>query len=97
MVESIMTKAPTADLWPGQTDEAELGLTYELIDNILYDIEQQHLCKDELYKKYDKESVDKIIKRVISNSFKRRTPFICQSGINKRCAIDENIFLNLDK
>lgn len=97
MVESIMIKAPTADLWPGQTDEAELGLTYELIDNILYDIEQLHLCKDELYKKYDKESVDKIIKRVISNSFKRHTPFICQSGINKRDAIDENIFLNLDK
>ena len=97
MVESIMIKAPTADLWPGQTDEAELGLTYELIDNILYDIEQLHLCKDELYKKYDKESVDKIIKRVISNSFKRHTPFICQSGINKRGSIDENIFLNLDK
>ncbi len=97
MVESIMTKAPTADLWPGQTDEAELGLTYELIDNILYDIEHLHLCKDELYKKYGQESVDKIIKRVISNSFKRHTPFICQSGINKRCAIDENIFLNLDK
>lgn len=97
MVESIMKKAPTADLWPGQTDEAELGLTYELIDNVLCDIEQQHLCKDELYKKYDKESVDKIIKRVIFNSFKRRTPFICQSGINKRSAIDENLFLNLDK
>ena len=97
MVESIMKKAPTADLWPNQTDEAELGLTYELIDDILYDIEQQHLCRSELYKKYDKESVDKIINRVISNSFKRHTPFICQSGISKRSAIDEKIFLNLDK
>lgn len=97
MVESIMKKAPTADLWPGQTDEAELGLTYELLDNVLYDIEQQHLNRNELYEKYDKESVDKIIKRVISNSFKRHTPFICQSGINKRGVIDENIFLNLDK
>ncbi len=97
MVESIIKKAPTADLWLGQTDEAELGFTYELIDNILYDIEQQHLCRNELYEKYDKESVDKIIKRVVSNSFKRHTPFICQSGIYKRSVIDENIFLNLDK
>lgn len=97
MVESIMKKAPTADLWPGQTDETELGFTYELIDNILYDIEQQHSGRNELYKKYDKESVDKIIKRVISNSFKRHTAFICQSGIDKRSNIDENIFLNLDK
>lgn len=90
--ESIITKAPTADLWPGQTDEQELGFTYELIDNILYDIEQNHLCKDELYDKYDKESVDKIINRVISSAFKRQTPFICKSGIDKRCGIDENMF-----
>ncbi len=97
MVESIMKKAPTADLWPGQTDESELGFTYELIDNILYDIEQQHLGRNELYEKYDKESVDKIIKRIISNSFKRHTAFICKSGIDKRSNINENIFLNLDK
>lgn len=97
MVESIMKKAPTADLWPGQTDEEELGLTYELIDNILYDIEQNIYSKDKLYEKYNKDSVDKIIKRILFNRFKRHTPFICQSGINKRSAIDENIFLNLDK
>ena len=95
--ESIMRKAPTADLWPGQTDEQELGFTYELLDNILYDIEQNNFSKNELYKKYDKESVDKIIKRVISSSFKRSTPFICHSGIDKREKINENIFLNLDK
>ena len=40
---------------------------------------------------------DKIIKRVISSSFKRSTPFICHSGIDKREKINENIFLNLDK
>lgn len=25
----VVTKAPTAGLWPGQTDETELGITYE--------------------------------------------------------------------
>jgi NAD+ synthase len=33
--EPIITKAPTADLWPGQTDEGELGVTYENIDRLL--------------------------------------------------------------
>ena len=31
----IATRVPTAGLWPGQTDESELGLTYDLIDRYL--------------------------------------------------------------
>jgi len=34
--ESIRTKTPTADLWPGQTDEDELGLEYARVDQLLY-------------------------------------------------------------
>lgn len=33
--ESIITKPPTAGLWPGQTDEAEMGFTYELLETYL--------------------------------------------------------------
>jgi NAD+ synthase len=33
--EQIINKKPTADLWDGQTDEDELGLTYARIDEIL--------------------------------------------------------------
>lgn len=94
--ESIMKKAPTADLWQGQTDEAELGYTYELLDNILYDIEQNNMTKDKLYEKYNKADVDIIVKRVIKNSFKRSTPFICESKIDNRYKIIENKFLNLE-
>jgi len=32
---NIATRVPTAGLWPGQTDEAEMGLTYDLIDRYL--------------------------------------------------------------
>lgn len=32
----IITKAPSAGLWPGQTDEGEIGLSYDTIDEILY-------------------------------------------------------------
>lgn len=34
--ESIIKKHPTADLWPGQKDEDELGIGYEEADRILY-------------------------------------------------------------
>lgn len=33
--EEIITKAPTAGLWEGQTDENEMGTTYEMIDKYL--------------------------------------------------------------
>lgn len=33
--EPIITKAPTAGLWPGQTDEAEMGFSYELLEKYL--------------------------------------------------------------
>ncbi|MBE3596813.1 MAG: NAD(+) synthase [Hydrogenibacillus sp.] len=33
--QAIVHKPPSADLWPGQTDEAELGVTYEALDRYL--------------------------------------------------------------
>lgn len=34
--EAVLTKAPTADLWPGQTDAGELGFDYPTVDPVLY-------------------------------------------------------------
>ncbi|QGG46681.1 NAD(+) synthase [Heliorestis convoluta] len=33
--EKIITKAPSADLWQGQTDEAEMGFTYQEADRYI--------------------------------------------------------------
>jgi len=33
--ERIITKPPTAGLWEGQTDEGEMGITYEVLDRYL--------------------------------------------------------------
>ncbi len=38
--EDIITKPPSAGLWEGQTDESEMGITYNDLDQILYDLEQ---------------------------------------------------------
>src|SRR5947199_10305265 len=37
----IVEKVPTAGLWPGQSDEAELGISYDELDRILLGIELQ--------------------------------------------------------
>jgi NAD+ synthase len=37
--DKIITKAPSPGLWPGQTDEGEIGLLYDTIDEILYRID----------------------------------------------------------
>lgn len=33
--EPVITKPPTAGLWPGQTDEAEMGFSYEALEKYL--------------------------------------------------------------
>ena len=38
--EPIIAKPPSAGLWEGQTDESEMGIKYEDLDGILYDLEQ---------------------------------------------------------
>jgi len=37
--QRIIIKAPSAGLWPGQTDEGEIGLSYDVIDEIIYRID----------------------------------------------------------
>ncbi len=41
---SILDKPPSADLWVGQTDEAELGFTYDQADQILHLLYDQRLA-----------------------------------------------------
>ncbi|MEJ2212141.1 MAG: NAD(+) synthase [Anaerolineae bacterium] len=38
----VVERPPTAGLWEGQTDEDEMGMTYEELDSVLAAIEQDH-------------------------------------------------------
>ncbi|MBW2652629.1 MAG: NAD(+) synthase [Deltaproteobacteria bacterium] len=40
--EAIINKPPSAGLWPGQTDEGELKITYEQLDQAILDITSNH-------------------------------------------------------
>ncbi|NPA12107.1 MAG: NAD+ synthase [Epsilonproteobacteria bacterium] len=76
--EEIISKPPSADLWAGQSDEAELGYSYDEIDPVLMDFVDNRATKDELLEKYDKDLVEFVLKRVYQNQFKRKLPIIAK-------------------
>ncbi|BDZ70237.1 NAD+ synthase [Methanobacterium petrolearium] len=58
--DNIQNKDPTAGLWPGQTDEDDLGIKYELLDEILYLMAEKGMEKDEIAQKL-KISLDEVV------------------------------------
>ncbi len=76
---SIRNKPPSADLWPDQSDEEEMGLSYEEVDRILYRlVDRRRSCKALLEEGFPVELVDRIRERIRSSQFKRRTPLIAK-------------------
>lgn len=73
--EIIINKAPTADLWVGQTDEAELGYTYDEADRLLFLLVDERYTSDECVELgFDHKFVNKVVERVRRNQFKRMLP-----------------------
>lgn len=77
---SIINKKPTADLWLGQTDEAELGFSYDTADKFLYAAFELELGEDNLVEIFGSELTHKILGKIRANAFKRKVPFICGAG-----------------
>jgi NAD+ synthase len=77
--EVIVQKPPTADLWVGQTDEDELGFTYEEADRLLYLIvDQRYSPQDCVEAGFPQEFVHAVIERMRRNHFKRVLPPIAK-------------------
>jgi NAD+ synthase len=77
--ERVVTKQPTADLFEGQTDEADLGFSYAEVDRFLYLMVDDRRSIDELKKLgFAPEFVAAIQKKVRINQFKRRPPLIAK-------------------
>jgi NAD+ synthase len=76
---SILKKTPSADLWRGQSDEDELGFSYELADEVLYLLVDRWFAHAEIVVGgYDPEFVAEIRQRVQYTQFKRRPPVIAK-------------------
>lgn len=79
--ESILAKPPTADLWPGQTDEDDLGLTYAEADAILHLLFDARLSPAQVQNRgYREEAVRRVCDLVRKNRFKRRLPRVARIG-----------------
>jgi NAD+ synthase len=73
--QPILDKAPSADLWSGQTDEAELGFTYEEADKLLFLLVDQRYSPEECVEAgFDRKFVQTVLRRVRRNHFKRVMP-----------------------
>lgn len=70
--QQVIDKPPTAGLWPGQTDEGEMGITYVELDDILQRSEDR---KKQLA---PKAKVDKVRKMMQRTAHKREGPQICR-------------------
>src|SRR5438477_9302655 len=76
---AIVQKAPSADLWAGQSDETELGFQYRMIDQLLYYLVERRYSVEELKQLgFEEAFIADIIRRVRENQYKRRLPLIAK-------------------
>ena len=79
--DSIVRKAPSADLWPGQTDETEAGFTYHELDRLLFWRIDKRRSSDEMVALgFDPDVVERVDRMVAAAEFKRQVPPIAKLG-----------------
>lgn len=77
--KEIINKAPSADLWSGQTDEKELGFTYKEVDKLLFQMVDERKSPAELSEAgYDQKFIDRVKSLIQKSQYKRRTPLIAK-------------------
>lgn len=79
--KSIIQKAPTAGLWEGQTDERELGFSYEVADQVLWQMMEEKKKIGEISisgveGKLERELIEKVVRRVRQMEFKQQVPYV---------------------
>lgn len=76
--EEIINKKPSADLFPGQTDEGDLGYSYDELDYALYRLVDARENPKILAESGEvkPELIDFCLKKIISMQFKRQMPHI---------------------
>ena len=79
--EAIIRKAPSADLWPGQTDESEAGFSYPELDRLLFwRIDKRRSIDEVVAKGFDRAMVERVDRMVAGAEFKRQVPPIAKLG-----------------
>jgi NAD+ synthase len=77
--DKVIQKAPSADLWAGQTDEGELGFTYAEVDKLLYLlVDQRYRPEVCVAEGFDQAFVERVMGLMRRNHFKRVMPPIAK-------------------
>ena len=75
----VIDKPPSADLWEGQSDEAELGFQYAVVDVLLYHLVDERRTRAELRAMgFGDDFTAMIAARVRDSQYKRRLPLIAK-------------------
>lgn len=78
----ILDKPPSADLWPGQTDEGELGRTYDQLDRALFALVDRRWTVDRCVRAgLDPLLVEWVARRVAQMEYKRQTPPVAKVSL----------------
>ncbi|MBA2631520.1 MAG: NAD+ synthase [Chloroflexi bacterium] len=78
----ILDKPPSADLWPGQTDEGELGRSYDALDRTLFALVDRRWTLDRCVRAgLDRELVEWVARRVARMEFKRQLPPVAKVSL----------------
>jgi NAD+ synthase len=79
--DRIIRKAPSADLWPGQTDEDEAGFDYPTLDRLLFwRIDKRRSVDEVVALGFAPDMVERVDRMVASSEFKRQVPPIAKLG-----------------
>ncbi|MGH2476713.1 MAG: NAD+ synthase [Candidatus Limnocylindrales bacterium] len=79
--DQIIRKAPSADLWPGQTDESEAGFSYPELDRLLFwRIDKRRSIDEVVALGFERTLVERVDRMVAGAEFKRQVPPIAKLG-----------------
>ena len=79
--DAIVRKAPSADLWPGQTDEHEGGFSYPVLDRLLFwRVDKRRSLEEMVELGFDPAMVERVDRMVAGAEFKRQVPPIAKLG-----------------
>jgi NAD+ synthase len=90
----LIEKLPSADLWEGQSDEEDLGFSYEEVDQLLYMMLEERMERDAILAEgIDPAFYQRVRTMVVRNQYKRMMPVIAKlssrtPGIDFRYARD---------
>ena len=80
--EEVVQKPPSADLWPGQTDEGELGRSYDMLDRTLYALVDRRWTVDRCVRAgLPRDLVEWVQRRVARMEFKRQLPPVAKLSL----------------